>query len=227
MAGENVQIEGLSQADRRAEILRARTVARENPVGTIIMGGWGTAPRGYLLLDGSLITNGATFYRDLATVYPSWVSGANLQLPDMTGAVPLGGSPTGVVAGSMSVMLTAANLADHTHGIDHQHTMAHDHSIDPPNTSTTSDSHSHTYWSPGANKFVGNAIQTDAAAVRFSANTSSDSHSHTVNIAAFTSGGSSAANTGGATPPTSGGTGTPTAVDITPKHMTVMFAVKH
>lgn len=102
-----------------------------NPRGTIIMGGWTIAPTGYLLLNGYLIINGAITYDDLADIYPNWVVGNNLQLPNADGAVPLQKTPTGVVSGSMIHQLTEHQLAPHTHSVpSHTHAgPSHDHYI--------------------------------------------------------------------------------------------------
>lgn len=102
------------------------------PSGTIIMGGWGEDPPGYLILDGALVVGGAITYEDLADAYPSWVVGSNLQLPNATGAVPMAAAVPGIVSGANQHVLTTPNLASHTHtGPSHQHTGPyHDHTID-------------------------------------------------------------------------------------------------
>lgn len=218
MVAENVQIEGLSRADRRAEILRARTVARENPVGTIIMGGWTVAPRGYLLLDGTLITNGATFYRDLATVFPGWVSGADLQLPDANGLVMMGTSgTTGATGGSATATLVEANLPAHNHSMTHGHA----------DTFSIVNSSGHTHGQTDARQSLqrlasggGNSLALTSGTQLFYWATWDDDgtpggvHNHTIN-------GSVTAFTG---PTGDAGSGTP--VSIVPAHMTVKFAVK-
>lgn len=100
-----------------------------NPAGAIIMGGWATAPVGYLFLDGTLIAGGVATYPDLASIYPGWVVGADLQMPNAADAVPMQGSPVGLVSGSMTHTLTTPQLPSHTHpGPNHRHTIAHGHS---------------------------------------------------------------------------------------------------
>lgn len=94
-----------------------------NPVGTIISGGWASEPTGYLFLEGGFIALGAIAFEDLAAVYPEWVSGDDLQLPNVVGGVLMCGVGPSIVSGSMTHTLTQANLAAHTHtGPSHTHT---------------------------------------------------------------------------------------------------------
>ena len=102
-----------------------------NPAGTIIMGGWETAPTGYLF-GGQTIIGGAATYSELADIYPNWVSGGNLVIPDFTGSVPMGSAgSSGLPAGSNSKTLTMLNIPTHVHaGPAHQHNgPSHSHSI--------------------------------------------------------------------------------------------------
>lgn len=114
-----------------------------NPTGTIIMGGWAVAPSGYLLLNGATVVGGVATYATLASMYPSWVSGGNLVLPDTLGVVPLGGATPGVVSGSMTHVLAANNLPVHQHVVPgHNHLMSnHNHVV--PNHQHTSPDHQH------------------------------------------------------------------------------------
>lgn len=204
----------------------AAAVAAAFNAGDIVATFTVVLPTDWSWMDGTSIVNCDTTRPALWANAPvAWRSGTTLNIPDMNGKFlrATTGTPGGT-SGSSTVTLAETNLPSHTHSIDHGHgdtlaAPAHTHAIDPPNTSTTSDTHSHTYWSPGNNKFVGNAIQTDAAAVRFVGNTGSDTHSHTVNIAAFTSGGASAtALTGSVTDFTgsSGAVGSATPFSIIP-----------
>lgn len=120
-----------------------------NPSGTFIYGGWTVDPSGYLILDGRLIAGGVATYPTVASLFPGWVSGANLQLPNGLGTVPLVTSGTpGVVSGAMTHTLAAANLpphahtmADHTHNTpNHAHTMNHGHTA---GSGFVSDDHAH------------------------------------------------------------------------------------
>lgn len=102
-----------------------------NPAGTFLMGGWTTDPSGYLILDGRLLSGGVAAYPNIASIFPGWVSGANIQLPNADGCVPMvaNSATLGVVSGSMTHTLAAANLPPHQHTTaDHQHsTPAHAH----------------------------------------------------------------------------------------------------
>lgn len=118
-----------------------------NPAGTIIMGGWASAPAGYLFLNGALIINGALTYPDLADIYPGWVVGNNLQLPNAEESVPMqpkvpGGF--GVVSGSMTHALSVQQLPGHSHsGPSHTHSgPSHTHYIEGTSWGAGSD-HTH------------------------------------------------------------------------------------
>ena len=94
----------------------------------------------------------------------------------------------------------------HTTNITHGHSdnfsaPAHTHSINPPNTSTTSDAHSHSIPNrptvPGSTS--GNTIEswTTGTGTARTLNTGSDSHAHTMDIAAFDSAGASSTTISG------------------------------
>jgi hypothetical protein len=113
-------------------------------VGTFIFGGWATTPVGYLILDGTTITNGALIYDDLAACFPGWVSNDNLILPNGAGSVIMGAALAGVISGSMLHSVTTANMPLHTHtGPNHAHTGP-SHSHTGPSHSHTGPSHQHT-----------------------------------------------------------------------------------
>jgi len=115
-----------------------------NPAGTIIMGGWTANFTGYLVLNGQTVVGGVAANPTVASMYPGWVSGGNLVLPNASGAVPLGGTTGfGVLAGSMQHTLVTANVPAHTHNVNsHSHTIDHNHGS--ANT-VSGGSHSHTY----------------------------------------------------------------------------------
>jgi len=95
---------------------------------------------------------------------------------------------------------------DHGHSystvVSHSHGMGHAHGIDPPNTATSNDgTHYHTNlnlnqrglsYGPGSSLTAYDILLGDRNT------TSNGAHSHTIDIAPFTSGGSSAADTGSA-----------------------------
>lgn len=128
-----------------------------NPSGTILMGGWDVAPTGYLMM-GQTIVGGATTQATLAGIYPNWVSGADLVIPDFTGAVPMGdAASSGIISGSMQHTITNINqVPRHNHtGPDHRHSGPnHRHSINghghPGSTNGTAPDHDHTLPLVGA-----------------------------------------------------------------------------
>ena len=91
------------------------------PSGTIIQGGWTTEPPNFKFLNGQTITDGVALHPTLAAYYPSWVSGANIVLPDMSGYALVG--TTGVAgtrpitSNSKTVTITSNHLPTHTHSV--------------------------------------------------------------------------------------------------------------
>jgi microcystin-dependent protein len=190
------------------------------------MGGWATAPIGYLLLDGSQVVGGAITYPNIASIYPSWVDTNDLWLPDANNRVPLGDNTgeVGVINGTMSKTIASANLPTHNHGLNN-----HTHGLNNHTHSTPNHSHDaqlqHVAWgsrttSSGATKVVvaeeniGGAVQWDGTGIRQSAASGSG-----------TSGGNTG-NTAGSTANTTNGGFANTALDITPANITVRYAVK-
>lgn len=84
-------------------------------------------PLGWLFLNGQVVINFQGLYPDAwAQIPASWKSGSNANLPNMAGRFPTGqdGSHVLGTAGSANThTLTTANLASHTHPIDHDHPL--------------------------------------------------------------------------------------------------------
>lgn len=232
-----------------------------NPTGTFIMGGWETAPEGYLLLVGTTIINGAITYSDLAAIFPSWVSGDDLILPDTTGAVPLGGTTPGIVSGSMTHTLVTAQLPSHQHtgpshthtGPSHTHTINHNHSA---SSGTGSANHTHNIpnhqhpaggsgsygfgrrigvpgsWdilNPGTESTTFHEFPGTTNSGGGGATTASGaSHTHPITIVTHSgsSGAGGTGNTGAGGTGLTGATGSGSAVNHTPRNITVRMAVK-
>jgi hypothetical protein len=203
-----------------------------NPIGTIIMGGWAAEPTNYKFLNGQTLVGGVAAYPTIATLFPSWVSSANLVLPNaMAGAVPMGAaSALGIVSGSMTHTLLDTNLASHRHGLaSHTHPIDHNHAVF---TSAGGSAHNHLIkdwdgnngtlqlaqvWSSGATTTKG--ISTYNAGSEAVASPES-SHTHSIDVPAFT---------GSSTGPSvvnSDYFGSAIPVDHTPKNFTVKYAVK-
>lgn len=106
------------------------------PIGTIVDYIGVRAPKGWALLDGTTITNGALLYPNLWAVLPaSFKSGNAIILPDTRGRVTVHQSAAGTLStgigttgGNETVTLTSAQMPLHNHTIAHTHTMAHTHS---------------------------------------------------------------------------------------------------
>jgi len=151
------------------------------PTGSVVMWMTGTAPSGWLFLDGSTISQAT--YPALAAVFG--VGSGTFALPDMRDRFAAGRSDTalGWANSSGTFGPNAANSIAHTHTADiahgHADTIAvsthgdHTHSVDP--AATTSGGPSTTvllsYGGSGSNVSVPNSV-----------------HTHSTNIAATTSG---------------------------------------
>jgi len=83
------------------------------PVGAVMLWGSAPIPTGWLALNGQTVTGGATTYPALAALYPAWVSGTNLIVPDRRNRFPVGGGNQYAVdstGGSATANLTTAMI---------------------------------------------------------------------------------------------------------------------
>lgn len=138
------------------------------PAGGIIMwsGAISAIPSGWFLCDG---TNGT---------------------PDLTGRFVIHADAD--AAGTYNVGDTGGSTTSGAHTLTESEIPAHVHSVDPPNTSTTNNTHSHT---SSANSVANDTVTVGSGGANGSDNgtaTAGNTHSHNVNIAAFDS-----ASTGG------------------------------
>ncbi len=150
------------------------------PLGGIILWSGSTVPAGWALCDGSTQNGRVT--------------------PDLRGRFVLGsGSGSGLTARTLG-----GTGGEESHVLTTNEIPSHLHSVNPPSTSTSSDTHSHAingaYASgvQGAGSATGDAVLRNDDGIAYTESTSSDSHSHTVDIAAFNSastGGGAAHNT--------------------------------
>jgi microcystin-dependent protein len=118
-----------------------------------------TPPPNFLLLDGTSYSTAAPYDKLFAIYqYKFGGSGANFNVPNLTQKFPLGAGTTnavGVTGGEATHVLTAAELAAHTHPATqaaHTHTAtqaAHSHSAsqDAHTHNASQDAHSHTLQS--------------------------------------------------------------------------------
>lgn len=171
------------------DVAIATVAASAIPIGSIVAFGGVAAPAGWHLCDGSLHGSSA-----LEAVIGS------PNVPDLRDRFIVGAGTTysrGDTGGAASVTLTAAQsgLPAHTHTASAAAEAAHTHAVNPPATTTSSDSHSHTLSvrdgvsTSGDGPYVDTTPEAGGAARTLADSaTSSDTHSHTVDIASFTSG---------------------------------------
>ena len=221
-----------------------------NPIGTFIMGGWAAEPTNYKFLNGQTLTGGVASYPTIATLFPSWVSGGNLILPNaMGGAVPLGSTSAGIVSGSMDKTISTAQMPLHTHsGPNHQHGLGnHTHTIaSHGHTAVGVGNHYHyiAYGAGGNSSYVvrleafGSGARffrvTDSGSVQlayidspYTGTEGDGAHNHTINgSGTLTSDGPSSNLSEFAGTGATGSAGTGATFDVTPKNLTVKIAVK-
>ncbi len=248
----------------------------QTPVGTIVPYGGSTIPSGWLVCDGSAVSR-TTYSALFAAIGISWGYGDNsttFNLPDLRGRF-LRGVDGGANVDPDKASRTASNaggntgnnvgslqgdaMGAHTHSVSGTTAGAgtlttsgesgHTHSIDPPNTTTTTNG-DHTHWVSGGPRDDGNGsgsgsngqmygLWADAGSYSasdpnysYGRNTlNSGSHTHTMDIAAFTSGASSGhthtiADHSHTISLTSGAASSTTASENRPKNAGVTYIIK-
>lgn len=114
-----------------ADLTGNQTAAATVPTGAIFQWVTNTAPNGYLLCDGSVISSDtySALYGVLGTTYGE-SSGGGFKLPNLAGRVPIGaGQPdyyepfkgslhVGAKGGELGVELTSRHLPEHSHSLD-------------------------------------------------------------------------------------------------------------
>jgi len=189
---------------------------------------------GWLILNGQVVANAQTLYKDLWTVAPaSWKVGASLTLPNAATRFPIGGAAVGVVGGANAHNLVAANLPPHAHS------MAHDHGVFQ--SDIQSNHHVHTThpeaWS-GGQSFQYFVVQNIGAGLPNAINTAAGTGAAIGNMQAVKSNEEQDSATGLLSdhrhavdvPPfggnTDNGPGSATPVDTTPAFITFQFFIK-
>lgn len=192
------------------------TVDDRTPVGAGSLWFTATPPTNWLICDGSSFS-GAT-YPALAALL------GGTTLPDLRNVFPLG-------AGTKALGTTGGSL-DHTHtqvththtGPDHNHTITHTHAVDPPSTASSSaGGHTHNAHTSSP---VGILSLLSSAFTGPTTHSTDGGHTHTTDIASFSSGASSAANTGDAGTGLTGASGGDNTGTNNPPYQAVNFIIK-
>lgn len=183
------------------------SLVNATPFGAVIPFAGSTAPEGWLLCDGSVVsrTTYASLFAVISTTYNTGgEAGTDFRLPNMKGRIPVGIDSTqtefdvlGETGGSKT------STAPHTHGV----TLDHDHASFNATSGTESQTHSHyvSQYTNTANSGTNYYLATVGSNAYGSYNTggASVTHTHTttIDVPAFTgsntSGASSAAATSG------------------------------
>jgi len=180
---------------------------------------------GWVKLDGRLKSTLTATQQTKATAL-----GIGTNLPDATNAVLMqNGSALGSLAGSNTKTIAQANLPNVSFNGTAATAGDHSHSIDPPNTSTTTNGyHSHSigrrsnsdngaFDTNDGRRWENSASTTDRAYYGTFETAGSGNHSHTLDIAAFNS--VSSGSHSHTVSVSSGGSGA--ALDITPRSLSV------
>ncbi len=176
--------------------VNAVDIGSSSPIGTIIDFAGTACPFGFLDADGSAIsrTTYALAFSVLSTTWGVGDGSTTFNLPNLQGYPAFGKDGSNAVG-----LTTGSNTVD----ISHTHDMTHTHAVDPPSTTTN------TVTSPSQAVGILSLLSTATPA--------GWQHSHTLDIASFTSGASSAANTG---------TGGTTTLERRPARVYVLKCVK-
>ena len=150
-----------------------------DPVGSLQMHAGGTVPVGWLICNGALVSR-TTYAQLFAQIGTAWGAGdgtTTFALPDLRGRVPRGVAASG-----------EGDAIGEVFGADtHLHTTVHTHPINPGSTKSG--------FSNQGTVSAPIMLPTDAP---INLPGGGGSHDHNVDIASFTSGASSAANSGSA-----------------------------
>ena len=169
------------------------------PTGAVIPFAGTSAPAGWLFCHGQAVsrTTYARLFAVIGTTYGAGNGSTTFNLPDLRQRFPLGKA----ASGTGSTLGETGGAINHTHGMAHTHPMSHTHTVNPPATwSEFAGQHNHggqtgnPVYTAGQNRWE----PFEGPDVHHHSISSDGNHRHSVDIAAFTSGGSSAANTGSA-----------------------------
>jgi microcystin-dependent protein len=134
----------LDKIDAQVFSNQGAITAGQSPVGSITMFAAATPPTGWLTCDGSSLSTTGTYAALFAILqYTYGGSGANFNLPNLTGAFPLGANathPLGTAGGAATVTLDATMIPAHTHTATQP---AHGHAATQPAHTHADAGHGH------------------------------------------------------------------------------------
>lgn len=158
--------------------INAEATARANadssimPAGSIIVTAGSTAPTGWLLCNGALVSRStyATLFATIGTTYGAGDGSTTFGLPNLLGKVIAGVDAAqtefntlGKTGGEKTHILLTAEMPSHNHIQDaHNHTQnAHGHNVSDPGHNHSQNAHSHSVTSPGSVAGPGGQIWGD------------------------------------------------------------------
>lgn len=156
------------------------------PAGVVVSWARNAAPSGWLECSGAAVsrTTYAALFSVIGTTWGAGNGSTTFNLPNLRGEFVRGwDNGRGVDNGRAFASAQGDAFKSHTH------------KVDPPSTTTSSDTHSHTIPTTTENSGGGPRVERTGSENPGETSTSSDTHSHTVNIAEFDSGSSGGSET--------------------------------
>ena len=205
------------------------------PTGAVIPFAGTSAPAGWLFCHGQAVsrTTYARLFAVIGTTYGAGNGSTTFNLPDLRQRFPLGkaASGTGSALGETGGRIDHThNVPPHQHGLaSHTHSMTHTHQVNPPSTFTTFEGQHNHGGQTGYDVAVGGQDRWEPfeGPDVHRHNISSDgNHRHSVDIAAFTSGASSASSTGPPSTTSTGNSGTLETSSNNPPYLVLNYIIK-
>lgn len=193
----------------KAAIDNALSSVSAIPIGTVLDFTGGTAPAGYLFPFGQAVSRStySAYFAIVGTTYGAGNGSTTFNIPDLRGRAiagkdNMGGTSANRLTGQSDGLngdVLGASGGVETHTLTTAQIPSHLHAVDPPSTSTSSDTHRHNFDLPRGDQMFNQDIGSVGPYNTFwgtvtggnrsdTLRTENDSHTHTVDIPSFNSG---------------------------------------